>query len=201
MEKLDKFFKSLSISQIIMILAPVSIVFSYQKFSNRDLKYFFPDLSLVSGIISYYVSIFLIDSTNKIKEQIKQHISSTIQLRSNIKKLKDNGESLTALLNDFKEIILKIEIDLLKLEIIDKELLHEYDKQRYHLATSLEEYKVSISQYSSTDFQFENYKSLLYKTKIDQIRRNRSKILLEMKSQTQRLIIEIALIPKLDEFK
>lgn len=199
MNKSNNFIKSLSFSKIIIIVAPLAVVVISQLVFNRDSKYFLPDLSLASGIISYYISIYLIDSTDQIKEKIQTHNLSALQLQTNIKKLKENGESLSISLNNFKEIILKIEIEYNKSEVISTELLEEYDMNRLKLATILEDYRVAIIQYGSKDFNFDNYILLINRTRVNQVKRSLSEILREMKSQTQRLIMVVELIPQLDE--
>lgn len=199
MNKSNNFIKSLSFSKIIIIVAPLAVVVISQLVFNRDSKYFLPDLSLASGIISYFISIYLIDSTDQIKEKIQTHNLSALQLQTNIKKLKENGESLSISLNNFKEIILKIEIEYNKSEVISTELLEEYDMNRLKLATILEDYRVAIIQYGSKDFNFDNYILLINRTRVNQVKRSLSEILREMKSQTQRLIMVVELIPQLDE--
>lgn len=199
MNKSNNFIKSLSFSKIIIIVAPLAVVVISQLVFNRDSKYFLPDLSLASGIISYYISIYLIDSTDQIKEKIQTHNLSALQLQTNIKKLKENGESLSISLNNFKEIILKIEIEYNKSEVISTELLEEYDMNRLKLATILEDYRVAIIQYGSKDFNFDNYILLINRTRVNQVKRSLSEILREMKSQTQKLIMVVEIIPQLDE--
>ena len=108
-------------------------------------------------------------------------------------------KNLKKVIKKIPKLILKIEIEYNKSEVISTELLEEYDMNRLKLATILEDYRVAIIQYGSKDFNFDNYILLINRTRVNQVKRSLSEILREMKSQTQRLIMVVELIPQLDE--
>ena len=187
------------IKKIILIFTPLLIFFILPQEVNSSLQIFLSYMGTISGIISYYISIILLDSTNKIKEKIFDHDYGLLQLQSNINNLKQNMASVHNLLSNYISIIDELELDIKFGRDIKEETLIKYEKTKISLVNVLTDYQVSIQKYSGSNFDFTKYLSDINRTRVDLVKRNLPNTLQELKRQTTILKNIIGIIPKLDE--
>ncbi|MFL2101317.1 hypothetical protein [Desemzia sp. FAM 23989] len=190
----ETFLKNL---KLIMTIGPTALFIIMFGVLNWNWEYFLSTFSMVLGIIGYYISVFLIDSTNKIREELKQEQIKETILKVNSNKFMADYTKIEEQLNKFSTIVLDLKKQLETNGTIEKTLQNEYTKTKIIMIHYIEIYKDTIVNYSDGTLDIEFYISVVNKTKPDKITRNLSQTLKELQSETITLQNAIFAIPKL----
>lgn len=183
--------------KLIMTIGPTALFIIMFGVLNWDWEYFLSTFSMVLGIIGYYISVFLIDSTNKIREELKQEQIKETILKVNSNKFMADYTKIEEQLNKFSTILLDLKKQLETNGTIEKTLQNEYTKTKIVMIHYIEIYKDTIVNYSDGTLDIEFYISVVNKTKPNKITRNLSQTLKELQSETITLQNAIFAIPEL----